>query len=122
MIKTYITAFLFLMSVSFIYMGCSQPKMPVLPLLTDSVIVHQLDSVYTSQNHLDGAEYVIVDTLYVLGKKMKMADSICIVTYHVHCTYSPAAMPEQYRREPPPLTADSTAVFFYDGGWRIAEK
>jgi hypothetical protein len=83
----------------------------------------QLIKHFTKQNELDGAEFATVDSLFILNKMLSTDEQSVDVTYHIHCSYQPAALPPDAQRDPPaPLNSTDHAKFIlYKNAWILQE-
>lgn len=88
----------------------------------DSVIKALLKKEYTQQNQYDGSELATIEDLKILSKELHVYDKICIVKYHIHCTYMPAAMPPGYERNRPDINEDRITVFQFNHHWQSADQ
>lgn len=73
---------------------------------------------YTADNAKDGGEYCSIEQLQIIGKKMN--GEKCEVSYHISCSFSGPALPEEYQRQRPSINADSTAILVKQKeGWQM---
>jgi hypothetical protein len=110
--------------ISLMYTNCGFPTQKnVLILPSDSLVKAQLIKYFTQQNELDGAEFATVDTLFILNKILSTDEQSVDVTYHIHCSYQPAALPLDAQRDPPPpLNTTVHATFIYHkNAWILQE-
>jgi hypothetical protein len=88
----------------------------------DAIIIPLITEKYTEQNKLDGVEFATVDTILIKEKKWSIADSSCLVKFHIICSYQPAPLAPEYQREPFTLNSDTSIEIIYKNAqWVISE-
>ena len=122
--KYLLVTFIACISISLIYTNCGFPaKKNITSLPSDSLVKAQLIKQFTKQNELDGAEFATVDSLFIL-KKIRSTDEQSVdITYHIHCSYQPAALPPDAQRDPPPPlnTTDHAKFIYQKDTWILQE-
>lgn len=122
--KYLLVTFIACIGISLIYTNCGVPTQKnELILPSDSLVKAQLIKHFTQQNELDGAEFATVDSLFILKKILSTDEQSIDVTYHIHCSYQPAALPPDAQRDPPPPlnTTDNAKFIFQKDAWILQE-
>ncbi len=101
--------------------SCTAADQKQLPSPADDQLVEIIEDIYTSDNQLDGSEFVTIDSIRIKEKIVDDNTKTCLVKFFVNGSYQSAAMAPGYDQKRPDLNADTTLTIIYqENKWAVS--